>query len=93
MNFSLDDKNKIASALSDLGIDYLEGGWPGANTLDTNFFNDPPKLKKTILTTFGMTKKSGRSAQNDPGLSAILNSLQNLFVWLGKLGIFTSIKL
>jgi len=37
VNFSLDDKNKIAKALSDLGVDYLEGGWPGANTLDTPF--------------------------------------------------------
>ena len=43
--FLLDDKNKIAKALSDLGVDYLEGGWPGANTLDTTFFNNPPKLK------------------------------------------------
>ena len=84
VNFSLDDKNKIASALSDLGIDYLEGGWPGANTLDTNFFNDPPKLKKTILTAFGMTKKSGRSAQNDPGLSAILNSNTKSVCLVGK---------
>ena len=42
VNFSIDDKNKIAKALSDLGVDYLEGGWPGANTLDTTFFNKPP---------------------------------------------------
>ena len=59
----------IAEALADLGVDYLEGGWPGANTLDTTFFNKVPKLGKTILTAFGMTKKSGRSAQPDPGLS------------------------
>ncbi len=37
VNFSIDDKNKIAKALSHLGVDYLEGGWPGANTLDTTF--------------------------------------------------------
>ena len=55
------------------GVDYLEGGWPGANTLDTTFFNNPPKLNNTILTAFGMTKKIGRSAENDPGLSALLN--------------------
>ena len=52
----------------------MEGGWPGANTLDTTFFNNPPKLENTILTAFGMTKKSGRSAENDPGLSALLNT-------------------
>ena len=45
VNFSIDDKNKIATALSNLGVDYLEGGWPGANTLDTTFFNNPPKLE------------------------------------------------
>ena len=74
VNFSIDDKNKIAKALSSLGVDYLEGGWPGANTLDTAFFNKPPKLESTILTAFGMTKKAGRSAENDPGLSALLNT-------------------
>ena len=45
VNFSIDDKNKIAKALSELGVDYLEGGWPGANTLDTTFFNNAPKLE------------------------------------------------
>ncbi len=84
VNFSLDDKNKIAKALSDLGVDYLEGGWPGANTLDTTFFNKPPKLGKTILTAFGMTKRSGRSAQNDPGLSAVLNSNTPAVCLVGK---------
>ena len=84
VNFSIDDKNKIAKSLADLGVDYLEGGWPGANTLDTNFFNNPPKLGKTILTAFGMTKRSGRSAQNDPGLSSVLNSNTPAVCLVGK---------
>ena len=84
VNFSIDDKNKIAKALSDLGVDYLEGGWPGANTLDTTFFNTPPKLGKTVLTAFGMTKRSGRSAQNDPGLSSVLNSNASAVCLVGK---------
>ena len=84
VNFSIDDKNKIAKALSDLGVDYLEGGWPGANTLDTTFFNNPPKLKNTILTAFGMTKKAGRSAENDPGLSALLNTKATAICLVGK---------
>ena len=84
VNFSIDDKNKIAKALSNLGIDYLEGGWPGANTLDTTFFNEPPKLGRTILTAFGMTKRSGRSAQNDPGLSSVLNSNTPAVCLVGK---------
>jgi 2-isopropylmalate synthase len=84
VNFSIDDKNKIAKSLADLGVDYLEGGWPGANTLDTTFFNNAPNLGKTILTAFGMTKRSGRSAQNDPGLSAILNSNTKAVCLVGK---------
>ena len=84
VNFSIDEKNKIAKSLSELGVDYLEGGWPGANTLDTTFFNNPPSLGNTVLTAFGMTKKSGRSAQNDPGLSAILNSNTPAVCLVGK---------
>ena len=56
VNFSIDDKNKISKVLSVLGVDYLEGGWPGANTLDTTFFNNPPKLgellKKVVSKVF-----------------------------------------
>jgi len=88
VNFSLDDKNKIAKALSSLGVDYLEGGWPGANTLDTTFFNNPPKLGNTILTAFGMTKKAGRSAENDPGLSALLNTTAPAICLVGKTWVF-----
>ena len=84
VNFSIDDKNKIAKTLSNLGVDYLEGGWPGANTLDTTFFNKPPKLENTILTAFGMTKKVGRSAENDPGLSALLNTSAPAICLVGK---------
>ena len=84
VNFSIDDKIKIAKTLSELGVDYLEGGWPGANTLDTAFFNDPPKLTNTTLTAFGMTKRSGRSAENDPGLSALLNSKAPAICLVGK---------
>ena len=84
VNFSIDDKNKIAKSLADLGVDYLEGGWPGANTLDTTFFNKPPNLGKTILTAFGMTKRSGRSPENDPGLAAILNSNTPAVCLVGK---------
>ncbi len=84
VNFSIDDKTKIAIALSNLGVDYIEGGWPGANTLDTTFFNKPPKLKNTTLTAFGMTKKAGRSAENDPGLSALLNTNASAICLVGK---------
>jgi len=84
VNFSIDDKKKIAKSLSELGVDYLEGGWPGANTLDTTFFNNSPNLGNTVLTAFGMTKKTGRSAENDPGLSALLNTKAPAICLVGK---------
>ena len=57
VDFSIDDKLKIASALDSLGVDYIEGGWPGANPTDTEFFQKDLNLKNSILTAFGMTKK------------------------------------
>ena len=69
VHFSLDEKTKIAHALDNLGVDYIEGGWPGANPTDTEFFQKNNKLNNSVLTAFGMTKRVGRSAENDPGLS------------------------
>ena len=69
VDFSIEDKLKIANALDELGVDNIEGGWPGANPTDTEFFQKKLKLKNSVLTAFGMTKRSGRSADNDPGLS------------------------
>ena len=84
VDFSIDDKLKIAEALASLGVDYIEGGWPGANPTDTEFFQKKINLKNSILTAFGMTKKSGRSAENDPGLSALLNSNTPAICLVGK---------
>ena len=84
VDFSLEDKFKIAKALSKLGIDYIEAGWPGANPLDTTFFSAQPDLNSSVLVAFGMTKKYGRSADNDPGLSAILNSNTKSVCIVGK---------
>ena len=90
VDFSIDDKEKIALALDKLGVDYIEGGWPGANPTDTEFFQRKIKFNKSKLTAFGMTKKSGRSAENDPGLSALLNSKAPAICLVEKLGIFMS---
>ena len=57
VDFSIEDKNKIAKVLSDIGVDYVEGGWPGANPVDTKFFSSPPKMPQTLFTAFGTTKK------------------------------------
>ena len=74
VDFSVEDKNKIAKVLSAIGVDYIEGGWPGANPIDTEFFSKPLSLGKSIFTAFGMTKKTGRSAENDPSLSPLINA-------------------
>ncbi len=67
VDFSRADKLAIAHTLDDIGIDYVEGGWPGANPTDDAFFANPPKLKTAKLFAFGMTRREGRSAANDPG--------------------------
>ena len=84
VDFSIDDKLKISKALDDLGVDYIEGGWPGANPTDTEFFQKKISFNNSVLTAFGMTKRSGRSAENDPGLSAILNSNTPAVCLVGK---------
>ena len=84
VDFSVEDKRSIAETLDRLGIDYVEGGWPGANPTDDALFADPPKLSRARFTAFGMTKRSGRSAQNDPGLAALLSSRAAAVCLVGK---------
>ena len=73
VQFSTEEKTQIAKALDELGVDYIEGGWPGANPTDSAFFDARPRTKATF-TAFGMTKRSGRSAANDDVLAAVLNA-------------------
>ena len=84
VDFSIEDKEKIAKALDNLGVDYIEGGWPGANPTDTEFFQKKHAYKNAKLTCFGMTKKTGHSADNDTGLSALLNSNTPAVCLVGK---------
>ncbi len=74
VDFSVSDKRRIAHVLDDLGIDYIEGGYPGANGTDTEFFADAPALQRATLTAFGMTKRAGRSVANDPGFQSVLHA-------------------
>ncbi len=74
VDFSVEDKRRIAGVLDQLGLDYIEGGYPGANATDTEFFRQPPKLASATFTAFGMTKRTGRSVSNDSGFQAILQS-------------------
>lgn len=83
VQFSTDEKRQIAGVLDDLGIDYIEGGWPGANPTDSEFFEDPPKTRAT-MTAFGMTKRSGRSAENDDVLAGVMNARTPAVCLVGK---------
>jgi len=84
VDFSIDDKEKIAQSLDSLGVDYIEAGWPGANPTDTEFFNKKHNFKNSKLTAFGMTKKTGHSAENDPMLSSLINSKSSSICLFGK---------
>ncbi len=83
VDFSLADKHHVAALLDDLGIDYIEGGYPGANPLDTQFFEARPALKAKFA-AFGMTKRAGRSLANDPGLAATLGAHADALVLVAK---------
>ncbi|TVQ35374.1 MAG: citramalate synthase [Geminicoccaceae bacterium] len=84
VDFSVDDKLKIAAALDRLGFDYVEGGWPGANPTDDAFFARPPQLGTSKLAAFGMTRRSGRSAANDPGLQPHFQAGVPVITLVGK---------
>ena len=83
VQFSTAEKRQIALALDALGVDYIEGGWPGSNPTDSEFFAAPPKTRAT-MTAFGMTKRVGRSAQNDDVLAAVLNANTPAVCLVGK---------
>jgi 2-isopropylmalate synthase len=83
VQFSTDEKQILARALDDLGIDYIEGGWPGANPTDSAFFEARPDTNAQF-TAFGMTKRAGRSAENDDVLAAVLNAGTPAVCLVGK---------
>src|SRR5437870_5698674 len=84
IDFTLHDKQRIAGMLDDLGIDYVEGGYPGANPTDTELFAKDRKLKTATFTAFGMTRRPGRSASNDPGLVALLDAKADAICFVAK---------
>jgi 2-isopropylmalate synthase len=83
VDFTLADKIKIAGMLADLGIDYVEGGYPGANPADTELFSKDRNFH-TTFTAFGMTRRPGRSASNDPGLAALLEAKADAICFVAK---------
>jgi len=83
VDFSLDDKRHIAGMLDRVGVDYVEGGYPGANPLDTEFFKTKP-TRNARFCAFGMTKRPGRSVGNDPGIAGLLASDSDAIVYVAK---------
>jgi len=83
VDFSLADKLAVAAMLDELGVDYIEGGYPGANPTDTALFETEHSFRSTF-TAFGMTRRPGRSASNDPGLVALLDAKADAICFVAK---------
>ncbi len=83
VQFSTAEKHRIAATLDELGVDYIEGGWPGANPTDSEFFARPPATSAR-LTAFGMTRRAGRSVENDDVLAAVMNAGTQAVCLVGK---------
>ncbi|MBD1546610.1 citramalate synthase [Roseibium aggregatum] len=83
IDFSVTEKIAIAELLDRLGVDYVEGGYPGANPTDSEFFSER-RTNKATFTAFGMTKRAGRSVSNDPGLQEILAAKADAFCFVAK---------
>jgi 2-isopropylmalate synthase len=83
VDFSLADKRAIAAMLDAVGVDYVEGGYPGANPLDTQFFREKA-TKRARFAAFGMTRRPGRSAANDPGVAGLLDARADAIVFVAK---------
>ncbi|HQF30697.1 MAG TPA: citramalate synthase, partial [Hyphomicrobiales bacterium] len=83
VDFSVEEKQIVAGLLDELGIDYIEGGYPGANPTDTAFFANRPTTRAKF-TAFGMTKRAGRSVSNDPGLRVLLDADADAVCYVAK---------
>jgi 2-isopropylmalate synthase len=86
ISFSVEDKLRITERLDDLGIHYVEGGWPGSNPRDIEFFEAARtlKLKNSRLVSFGSTRRAGKKARNDAGLKALVASGTPVITLFGK---------
>ncbi len=83
IDFSVEDKIAIAKLLDEFGMDYVEGGYPGANPTDTAFFQQK-RTARAKFVAFGMTKRAGVSASNDPGLAALVQSKSDAICFVAK---------
>ncbi|RLP25413.1 citramalate synthase [Mesorhizobium sp. YM1C-6-2] len=83
IDFSVEDKIAIAGMLDEFGLDYVEGGYPGANPTDTAFFAQKRTLAAKFV-AFGMTKRAGVSASNDPGVASLLQAKSDAVCFVAK---------
>ncbi len=83
IDFGVEDKIAIAAMLDEFGLDYVEGGYPGANPTDTAFFQKNRMANATFV-AFGMTKRAGVSASNDPGLTALIQAQSDAVCFVAK---------
>ncbi|MFC3726279.1 citramalate synthase [Neoaquamicrobium sediminum] len=83
IDFSVEDKIVIAGMLDAFGFDYVEGGYPGANPTDTAFFSEK-RTRRSAFVAFGMTKRAGVSASNDPGIAALVQSKADAICYVAK---------
>ena len=75
ISFSVEDKLKIASALDDFGVSYIEGGWPGSNPKDEEFFKlAKNKLKNSKLVAFSSTRRKNIKAKDDANINKIISA-------------------
>lgn len=83
IDFSVEDKIAIAGMLDEFGMDYIEGGYPGANPTDTEFFTKK-RTTRSKFVAFGMTKRAGVSTSNDPGLAALVQARSDAICFVAK---------
>jgi 2-isopropylmalate synthase len=86
LSLSVEDKIKIARLLDGFGVHYIEGGYPGANPKDEEFFRRAPELqlKQAKLTAFGSTRRTGNTAAADPNLQALVKAATPAVAIFGK---------
>ncbi|MCA3555442.1 citramalate synthase [Aestuariivirga sp.] len=83
IDFSLEDKLVVMGLLDEMGVDYIEGGYPGGNPTDTALFAAERNTRATF-TAFGMTKRAGRSVSNDAGLQQLLQAKSKAACFVAK---------
>ena len=86
LSYSIEDRLRILHKIDQLGVPYIEGGWPGANPRDSEFFRVATKetLKHATLTSFGMTRKAGERAEDSAVLRELLDTGTEVVCLVGK---------